>query len=63
MNKSKKDILDELVEFVFENSLELPNDFYVNIMDLIKKNYEQNFNFFQIHEFIEKNQIKISLHP
>jgi len=57
MNNDK---LGELSYFVFDHSERLPNDFYVDLMNLIKLCYEKNGYSFQIiHDYIKKNEKRI----
>jgi len=47
------------MEFIFENAEKLPNDFYVNIMDLVKNYREYGNNFYEIHTFLESNKNRV----
>jgi len=51
--------MELLVEFIFENSEEMPNDFYVDIMDLIKKSYHDCNKISEIYKFLEQNGSRI----
>jgi len=46
----------ECVEYIFENSENLPDGFYINIMDLLKKYYDYGNNLDDIHNFLEENK-------
>ena len=51
--------MELLVEFIFEKSEEMPNDFYVNIMDLIKKSYHDSNKISEIYKYLEQFGSKI----
>ena len=52
----------EIVDYIFEESERLPNDFYVHIMDLMKKYHDnrskQVYN--EIHSYLLKNENRIN---
>ena len=47
------------MEFVFENAEKMPNDFYINIMNLLKNFHEYGNNFIEIHGYLELNKNKV----
>ena len=47
------------IEYIFENAEKLPNDFYVESMNLIKQYHDYGNNFYEIHAFLELNKNKI----
>ena len=47
------------MEYIFENAEKMPNDFYINIMNLVKNFHEHGNNFYEIHTFLEFNKNKI----
>ena len=49
----------EIAQIIFEYSEDIPNDFYVNIMNLIKKYYEHGNNLQEIHDYIKQNENRI----
>ena len=53
----------EIVDYIFEESERLPNDFYVHIMDLMKKYYDQQHAqvYNEIQVYINKNKNRISV--
>ena len=52
--------INECAEIIFENSENIPDDFYIDIMNLFKIYYEDGSNLHQIHEFLNKNTNKIN---
>ena len=48
----------DIIQFIFENGDKMPEGFYIEIMDLIKKYYLENYfqNFDKIHTLIENNK-------
>lgn len=48
----------DLIQFVFENGDKMPEGFYVQLMDLLKKIYlnENGENIEKIHELLEQNK-------
>lgn len=58
INPINKD-LNECLELIFEHGDFLPDDFYLNIMNLIKQYYENGNNFQEIHEYLDKNLNRI----
>jgi hypothetical protein len=51
--------MENLIDFIFERSLEMPDDFYLGIMNVIKNNHE-NTNINGIHAFLDKHGSRIS---
>ena len=51
--------MENLIDFIFERSLEMPDDFYLGIMNVIKNNHE-NSNINGIHAFLDKHGSRIS---
>jgi hypothetical protein len=51
--------VNECVNVIFENSENMPEDFYINIMNLLKVYYDHKTNLDQIHEFLNKNKNKV----
>jgi hypothetical protein len=51
--------INDCANLLFENSENIPEDFYVHIMNLLKIYYENGSNLHQIHEFLNKNKNKI----
>jgi len=49
----------QCIEFIFENAEKMPNDFYINIMNLIKYYHDYGNNYFEIHGFLELNKNKV----
>ena len=49
----------EIVSYIFEIAEQIPNDFYINIMDLMKKYYESSANLNEIHEYLNSNEDKV----
>jgi hypothetical protein len=48
------------MELVFENNLKLPDGFYLTIMNLLKRYYEDHGTSFEkIHELLNQNEKKI----
>jgi len=45
--------------FIFENAEQMPDDFYLGIMNLIKIFHFHGNNSDEIHKFLEKNKHKI----
>jgi len=56
------EIHQEIVNYIFEEAERLPNDFYVNIMNLMKKYYEQEHfqDYSEIHTYLNKNKNRIN---
>ena len=52
--------IENASSFIFEHSEELPNDFYINIMNLLKTYYEFGNNLDEIQEYLEKNENTIN---
>ena len=50
---------DKIVEILFENSEEVPNDIYLNIMNLMKRYHEHGDNENEIRLYLDKVDIKI----
>jgi hypothetical protein len=53
---------DKIVEILFENSEEIPNDVYINMMDLMKRYHEREDNEQEIRSYIrgiDNNVLKI----
>ena len=48
----------DLIQFVFENGDKMPEGFYIQLMDLLKKIYlnEHGENIEKIHELLEQNK-------
>ena len=48
----------DIIQFIFENGDKMPEGFYIEIMDLIKKYYfeRRGENFIKIHDLIENNK-------
>jgi hypothetical protein len=48
----------DVIQFIFENGDKMPEGFYIQIMDLIKKIYlnEHGENLEKIHELLEQNK-------
>ena len=51
---------NEIAQLVFDCSEDVPNDFYVNIMDLMKIYYENGNNLPQIHIYLNENENRIN---
>ena len=51
---------NEIAQVLFEYSEDIPNDFYVNIMDLMKIYYETGNNLNQIHTYLDENKNRIN---
>jgi hypothetical protein len=52
--------LNKCMELIFENNLKLPEDFYLEIMNLLKRYYENHGNSFEkIHELLNRNETRI----
>ncbi len=49
----------KIVEYIFEIAENIPNDFYVDIMNLMKHYHENGDNLLQIHEYLNLNENKI----
>lgn len=47
------------MEYIFENAEMLPNDFYIDIMNLVKNFHENGNNYSEIHGFLELNKNKV----
>jgi hypothetical protein len=43
--------------YIFEHSEEVPNDFYVHIMNLLKNYHEHGNNLEEIHEYLNQNHL------
>ena len=41
--------------YIFDHSEEVPNDFYVHIMNLLKNYHEHGNNLSEIHEYLNQN--------
>jgi len=50
----------EIAEIIFEYSENIPNDFYVHIMNLVKIYYEHGNNLEEIHNYINENKNRIN---
>jgi hypothetical protein len=50
----------EIAQIIFEYSEDIPNDFYVHIMNLVKLYYENGNNLQEIHVYIEENKNRIN---
>jgi hypothetical protein len=52
----------EIVEYIFEESERLPNDFYINIMNLMKKYHDQCGRqvYNEIQVYLDKNKKRIN---
>lgn len=53
--------VNECVNLIFENSEDIPEDFYINIMNLLKVYYDRGNNLHEIHEFLNRNKNKINI--
>ena len=51
---------NELAQLVFECSEDIPNDFYIDIMNLMKNYYENGNNLNEIHVYLNKNEKRIN---
>jgi hypothetical protein len=51
--------LNNCLELIFEHGDFLPDDFYLTIMNLIKKYYENGNNFHEIHGYLDENLNRI----
>ena len=52
----------EIAQIIFDYSEDIPNDFYVHIMNLVKLYYENGNNLQEIHVYIEENKNRIDKH-
>jgi len=52
----------EIVDYIFEESERLPNDFYINIMNLMKKYHDQQHPqvYNEIRVYLDKNKKRIN---
>jgi hypothetical protein len=48
-------IIENVSFYIFDHSEEVPNDFYVHIMNLLKNYYEHGDNLEEIHEYLNEN--------
>ena len=46
----------EIVGFLFENAEKIPNNIYINFMDLIKKYYENGLNLNEMQTYLDQNK-------
>ena len=51
---------NEIAQLVFECSEDIPNDFYIDIMNLMKIYYENGNNLNEIHVYLNKNEKRIN---
>ena len=52
--------LNRCMELIFENNLDLPEDFYLTIMNLLKRYYEDHGTSGEkIHEYLNQNEKRI----
>jgi hypothetical protein len=51
---------NEIAQLIFECSEDIPNDFYIDIMNLMKKYYENGNNLNEIHVYLNKNKKRIN---
>ena len=48
-----------VTQFVFENSENIPEDFYIDIMNLMKTYHNYGNNLPEVYKFLNKNENKI----
>ena len=46
----------EIIGFLFENAEKIPNNIYINFMDLIKKYYENGLNLNEMQTYLDQNK-------
>ena len=52
--------INECVSLIFENSQNIPEGFYIKIMDLLKIYYEEGTNLNEIDNFLNENKNQIT---
>ena len=51
---------NEIIQLIFDCSVDVPNDFYVTIMNLMKNYYEYGNNLEEIHIYLNENKKRIN---
>ena len=59
MNRSIYPDYPDIIQFVFENTDKMPEGFYIEIMNLLKKVYLKEQSVEKIHELLEQNKKEI----
>ena len=53
--------IGDFAEILFDNSEDIPNNIYIEFMNMLKQYYEYGDNSEQIHEYIQKFDITIQI--